>query len=63
MSGEAAPRATTEGAVQCTRSRLWATATFQWTWGATGVAVSSLKSMCHSPPDHCNAWSFTPWVA
>src|ERR1700733_11626106 len=63
MSGEAAFSAMTLGAVQCRRSGLDDTATAKCTCGGAVVSVMSLYNMCHAPPDHCSAWSFTPTVA
>jgi hypothetical protein len=60
MSGEAAFSAITLGAVQCRRSGLDERETSKCTCGGALVAVMALYSMCHSPPDHCSAWSFTP---
>ena len=62
MSGEAASVAMIRGADQCTRSGLAASATAKRTCGAALVSVMSLKSMRHCPPDHCRAWSFTPYL-
>ena len=66
MSGDATPvtpacRGQGCTADQWTMSGLVAVATFQRTPpGPDGSLVTSLKIMCHSPPAHTMASSFTP---